>query len=242
MRIHPVKIGVPFRAEIKFITQSVIIHLSPFVSFITEADQRVLKHPGNFRSSSRYKLTAVWYVPNPIHLLGRSVQTVQYLKLYLLIRIIVVCHIQTGHEVTHVLYHVTIFVNINRIQIKFYTTIRDTLLSGKNENLFNLMPTPAQSMLVGTLSILPEPSLPLIQTLTVTVTQQSLISLHFDTELLHFECALIKSGVVPFHIEITVHIKIEIELVRFFFDTGDFFKQTFVTIMKSLPEDWAYKG
>ena len=38
-----------------------------------------------------------------------------------------------------------------------------------------------------------------------------------------------QSGVVPFHIEITVHIKIEIELVRFLLDTGDFFKQTFVT-------------
>ena len=92
------------------------------------------------------------------------------------------------------------------------------------------MPTPAQSMLVGTLSILPEPSLPPIQTLTVTVTQPIIdIPLHFDTELLHFECALIKSGIIPFHVEITVHIKIEIELVRFLLDTGDFFKQAFVT-------------
>ena len=69
-----------------------------------------------------------------------------------------------------------------------------------------------------------------IQTLTVTVTQPIIdISLHFDTELLHFECALIKSGIIPFHVEITVHIKIEIELVRFLLDTGDFFKQAFVT-------------
>ena len=69
-----------------------------------------------------------------------------------------------------------------------------------------------------------------IQTLTVTVTQPIIdISLHFDTELLHFECALIKSGIIPFHVEITVHIKIEIELIRFLLDTGDFFKQAFVT-------------
>jgi len=38
-----------------------------------------------------------------------------------------------------------------------------------------------------------------------------------------------------------VHIKIEIELVRFLLDTGDFFKQLLSPAMKSLPEDWAYK-
>jgi len=131
-RIHPVKIGVPFRAEIKFITQSIIIHLLAF-RFVHDRGR-----PTGFENIQKITIPVQGINQRqfgtfqiPVHLLGRPVQTVQYLKLYLLIRIIVVCHIQTGHEVTHVLYHVTIFVNINRIQIKFYTTIRGTLLSGK---------------------------------------------------------------------------------------------------------------
>ena len=42
-----------------------------------------------------------------------------------------VSDVQTGHEVTHVLDHIAIFVDFDRVQVEFDTTISGTLFSGK---------------------------------------------------------------------------------------------------------------
>ena len=42
-----------------------------------------------------------------------------------------VSDVQTGHEVAHVLDHVAILVDFDRVQVKFDSTVRGTLFSGE---------------------------------------------------------------------------------------------------------------
>lgn len=68
-----------------------------------------------------------------------------------------------------------------------------------------------------------------IKTLPITIAQPIVdITLHFDAELFHLECPLIETGLIPFHIEVTMHIEIEIELIGFLFYTGHLFKEAFI--------------
>ena len=65
--------------------------------------------------------------------------------------------------------------------------------------------------------------------LPITIAQPIVdITLHFDAELFHLECPLIETGLIPFHIEVTMHVEIEIELIGFLFYTGHLFKEAFI--------------
>ena len=229
-RIHPVKISMPLRIEIELITQSIIIHFLAFCFVHNRGRPPGLEYIHEItipvQGVNQRKLCPFQVA---IHLFGRSIQAVQYLKLNLLVRIIIIGHIQSGHEVVHVLYHVAVFVNVNRVDIKLNSSVSSALLAGKERKLikfdtYTCIVNTGRNIVNITRSIITT-----IKTLPITIAQPIVdITLHFDAELFHLECPLIETGLIPFHIEVTMHVEIEIELIGFLFYTGHLFKEAFI--------------
>ena len=65
----------------------------------------------------------------------RTVAAVQYLLVQLLIGRDIITDIQSRHKITHIINHVAVLVDINRVQVELETTVCGTLFSGKKTEL-----------------------------------------------------------------------------------------------------------
>ena len=137
----------------------------------------------------------------------------------------IITDIQSGHEVAHIVNHVTVLVDINRVQVELDTTISRTLLSGEKIELVVQLDADA-GVVDGSREIVNHAVCVVrtVEALTVTVREPVVdISFRFDAELVHIEVALLKS-VPEMSVETALHIQIKIELVRLLFDVCQFFK------------------
>ena len=129
------------------------------------------------------------------------------------------------HEITHVINHITVLIDVNRIQVELDTTVCGTLLSCKKTKLVIQFDTDS-GLVDGSRQIVNHAVciVRAVKALTVTVGEPVVdITFCLDAELVHIEVTFLKS-VPEMGIKATLHIQIKVELICILFHVCQFLK------------------
>ena len=166
-----------------------------------------------------------------VSIIERTVTAVQYLQVKLLFGSNVITNIQSGHEITHVINHITVLIDVNRIQVELDTTVCGTLLSCKKTKL--VIQLDADSGIVDRSREIINHAVCIVRTveaLTIAVRQPVVdISFGLDTKLVHIKVTLLKT-ILEMSVKAPLHIQIKIEFICFLFHVCQLFKQGSVRI------------
>ena len=164
-----------------------------------------------------------------IRLVERTVATVQDLQVELLGRCNVITDVQSGHKIAHILDHVAVLVDVNRIQVELETAVSGALFTGKERELVVQLYT--DTGIVNRSRYVVDHSSSLVrtvQTLAITIGEPAVeVALGFDTKLAHLEYSFVET-VAEVGVETTLHIEIQIELIRLLLHVGQLFIQRFI--------------
>ena len=121
----------------------------------------------------------------------------------------VITCIQTGQEVTHIIDHITILIDIDRVEVKLEAAIVGTLFTGKQVELIVELDTDTcpvdggREVVYHIVSVVRA-----VETLAVTVRKPVVdISFRFDAELVHIEVTFLKS-ILEMSVKTSLHIQV----------------------------------
>ena len=166
-----------------------------------------------------------------VSIVERTVAAVQYLQVKLLFGSNVIAYIQSGHKVTHIVDHIAVLIDVDRVEVELDTTVCGTLLSCEETELVIQFDTDS-GIVDGSRQIVNHAVciVRAVEALAIAVRKPVVdISFGFDAELVHIKVTFLKT-ILEMSVKASLHIQIKIELICLLFYVCQFFKQGSVRV------------